>query len=254
MGAFEVHRYEQKHIITESLAARIRRFLTLYLRPDEYMAGPGPAGYRIVSLYLDSVGYALYRHTTSGVKNRYKLRIRFYDDDPFSPAFLEVKRRVTDTIHKLRAAVSKQAAERFLRGARLSSADLLYANDSSLRALTEFCDRRDALRADGRAYVAYRREAYVSSGAEGVRVTFDREICGGRYDYDCNLNIPHRKVNVPQKGVVLELKFTGRPPAWMQDLIETFQLQRTVYPKYVYCVNALQRARKSGFLTESVRC
>ncbi len=254
MGAFEVHRYEQKHIVTESAAARIRNFLAVYLKPDEYMAGNGPLGYRIYSLYLDTPKYALYQQTMDGLKNRFKLRIRFYDENPFSPAFLEVKRRITETIHKLRATVTKRAAERLLRGARLSSADLIVSDEASLRALTEFCDRRGGLSADGRAFVGYRREAYVSSVAEGVRVTFDRQIVGYHYGSDCKLAVPQRKVAIAEKGVVLELKFTGRPPAWMQDLIETFHLQKSIFPKYVYCVNALQIAHKSGFLTRSVRC
>ena len=42
---------------------------------------------------------------------------------PHSPVFLEVKRRTTETIHKLRAAVSKQAAEKLLGGTRLKVAD-----------------------------------------------------------------------------------------------------------------------------------
>ena len=165
MGAFEVFRYERKYVVSESTALAIRRFVTSYLELDEHMNGNGPTGYRLFSLYFDSPQLALYRHSMEGLKNRYKLRIRFYDQAADSPAFLEIKKRTTDTIHKLRAAVSKRAAEKLLGGARLSSADLLSSGDASVRALAEFSDRRERLCAEGTAFVSYRREAYVSHAA-----------------------------------------------------------------------------------------
>src|SRR5947207_5539964 len=125
MAGFEIFRFERKYVVTESAADAIRRFVSTRLEPDMYMAGKGPTGYRIYSLYFDTIGRALYRQTLEGHKNRYKLRIRFYDELASSPAFLEIKKRTTETIHKLRAAVSKRAAEKLLGGARLKFADLI---------------------------------------------------------------------------------------------------------------------------------
>jgi len=240
MGAFEVYRYERKYVVTEAIALAIRRFATTYLDPDLYMAGKGPTGYRVYSLYFDTLGFALYRQTMEGHKNRYKLRIRFYDEIASSPAFLEIKRRTTETIHKLRAAVSKPAAERLLGGARLKPADLLSSDETAVRALDEFCDCRERIRLEGAAFVCYQREAYVSHAAEGVRVTFDRQIVGQTYHSDCSLAIPEREVPIAAKGVVLELKYNGRIPEWMHDLIGSFRLDRTSFSKYVYCTDALR--------------
>ncbi len=38
---------------------------------------------------------------------------------------------------------------------------------------------------------------------------------------------------------MLELKFTDRFPAWMELLVETFNLRRVSVPKYVECVTLL---------------
>ena len=54
MGTLEVYRYERKYQIAERDAAAIRRFIAAYLVPDRHMAGAGPEGYRVCSLYLDS--------------------------------------------------------------------------------------------------------------------------------------------------------------------------------------------------------
>jgi hypothetical protein len=98
MGALEVYRYERKFVIPEPTALAVRRFVASYLVLDEHMAGEGPDGYRVCSLYLDTPDLALYRRTTEGIKNRYKLRIRFYDDARESPAFLEIKKRTTESL------------------------------------------------------------------------------------------------------------------------------------------------------------
>src|SRR5262245_13965431 len=100
MGALEVLRYERKFVVTETMAQRVRHFVKTYLELDEHMAGEGPDGYRVCSLYLDTPHFGLYRQSCHGLKNRYKLRIRFYDDRPDSPAFLEIKERKTETVHK----------------------------------------------------------------------------------------------------------------------------------------------------------
>src|SRR5262245_19194837 len=77
MGAMEIFRYERKFVVTESTADAVRRFVSWYLVPDEQRAGAGSEGYRVCSLYLDTPHLGLYRQSRQGIKNRYKLRIRF---------------------------------------------------------------------------------------------------------------------------------------------------------------------------------
>jgi hypothetical protein len=241
-GTFETFRFERKYVVTELTAQAIRRFVAMQMKPDEHTADD-PEGYEVNSLYLDTADLQMYRESANGIKNRHKLRIRFYDDWDESPAFLEIKKRTTETIHKLRATVSKAAADRLLAGERLTPADLLSPSDSAVRALTQFCDRVERLQAAGSAYVSYKREAYVSYGVDGERVTFDRHIAGGEYQLGDGLRLPVERSPVAPKGVVLELKYLGQIPAWMYDLISSFELQRISYPKYVYCVDALCAAR-----------
>lgn len=239
MGVYEVFRYERKYVVPEWTAVAMRPFVRTYLKPDEYMTDE-LIGYRVHSLYFDTRQMALYRHSVDGLKNRCKLRVRFYDESAESPAFLEIKKRTTDTIHKLRAAVRKPAAERLLCGAHLGSSDLVSSGDASLRAVSEFCARCEQLCAEAKAFVSYRREAYVSHSAEGTRVTFDRQIVGHDYRAGEGLTLVAEETPIQRKGVVLELKYNGRIPHWMQDLILSFGLQRTSFPKYVYCVDALR--------------
>lgn len=240
MNECEPGRYERKYLIPEHVATAARRFVAAYLPADDHMAGQQRWGYRVHSLYLDSPQFALYRESTDGTKNRFKLRIRFYDPAEDAAAFLEIKRRIGTTIHKQRAMVPKPAAERLLKGGMITARDILNYDEKSARALGEFCHLREQIGAAGTAFVSYWRDAFVSRQAEAARVTFDREIVGHLYHPRDGLTIVERPAQVTSDQVVLELKYIGRAPSWMQDLIKMFQLERISYPKYVHCVDALK--------------
>ena len=231
-------RFELKYVIHPSLVRPVREFTLSYLEPDEHADPKDNWEYPVHSLYLDSPTLALARATIQGHKNRFKLRIRFYDHKPESPVFFEIKRRVADVILKQRANVKRSALPGLLAGEmprweHLTKAD---ADDSEFGALQQFCSLRDMLRADGQAYVSYKREAYVTPNDNSVRLTFDRNISGtpyrGTFDLDNTRGAVHPKVN----GTVLELKFTDRFPNWMRQLVEVFDLERRSMAKYVACV------------------
>jgi hypothetical protein len=255
MGTVEISRFERKFVVSERAAEAIRSFVSGYLPLDEHMTPDQPRGYRVYSLYLDTPSRQLYQQSCDGIKNRYKLRVRFYDRNEDGPAFLEIKQRTTETVHKLRAIVSKRAAAAMLREGWISPAELLNHGVASTRALAEFCQRREQLRAEGAAFVSYIREAFVSPSAESVRVTFDREIAGHPYDPRSGLTVPDDEAMVKVNGVVLELKYNGRAPRWMHDLVTSFALQRLSFPKYVYALDALGfDPNRNGATVGAVRC
>lgn len=251
MVGFNTGRSEHKYLISEVTALALRGFVSAYLTPDDHMPADDCDGYHVHSLYLDSPAFDLYRETTEGVKNRYKLRMRFYDESPTAPVFLEIKSRTTESIRKMRAIVSKPAAEAMLKGNRLSPADLLNPSDKSTLALEEFNRRVARLAASGSAFVSYQREAYVALDSDGVRITFDRHIVGLPYDCLYGMQMPDSAASVFPGQVVLEIKYTGQLPCWSRDLIRDFGLQRTSFPKYVHVVDVLRRQPGAG--TPSMR-
>jgi hypothetical protein len=228
-----------KYIVSESKARAIRSFIRSHLAPDEFAAMGNPPGYTVHSLYLDAPHLSLYTQTVNGEKNRFKLRMRFYDEKPDSAIFLEIKRRTTDTISKSRAGVSRQVAEGFLRGEKLRSDDLLKRDTKSLAGLSRFLELCDRLNAMGSIFVSYRREAYVHPTLPGLRVTFDRELVGAPYRKGEGLALPAEFLRAEIPGVILELKFIGRFPDWMGRLVQTFDLRRQSVPKYVECFDVL---------------
>lgn len=231
-------RFEMKYLVDSFQVEGIRRYLRGRLVLDENNDPNDLTGYTVCSLYLDGPKFQLYNQTMQGQKNRFKLRIRLYDNNPDAPAFLEIKRRETDIIKKKRAAIKKKAALQIMQGAH-PSPTMLFKKNGDMDSLDRFCRLTRNIDAGGAVYVTYKREAYVSPGSDHVRVTFDRELFGGYYRTGSELMVPESGVAPRWSGCVLEMKFTDRFPDWMNEVAQIFGLQRISVPKYVMCVDAL---------------
>lgn len=247
--ALQARRFEQKYIVSEPCARAIRDFLQGYLEPDEHARGDSSASYAVCSLYLDTPTLALFRQTRGGLKNRFKLRIRFYDGDPTHPVFLEVKRREAEVICKERAAVTREGARLLLNGGWPGTRHLSLADSDSKdgSALEYFCRLRDEIGARATAFVGYVREAYESPTDNRLRITFDRGVCGTGFDWHHRLEPPRERTETNMGGVILEIKFTDCFPGWLSEMVQAFNLQRRSVPKYVCCVEALG-LRPAGWL------
>src|SRR5438046_5538137 len=97
-GRLQHQRYELKYHVNEGKAFRIRDFVRDYLEIDEYSALQADRSYPTLSLYLDSDGLETYWCAINGDRNRFKLRLRYYDDEPDTPVFFEIKRREDNVI------------------------------------------------------------------------------------------------------------------------------------------------------------
>src|SRR5215217_8070706 len=160
------------------------------------------------SVYLDGPGYPLYNATLQGQKNRYKLRVRYYTENTSDPVYFEIKRRVNDIILKDRALVKRDRALRIMDGEACRVSDLVKPeNLDHWQSLKRFCELRDNIGARPRVYVSYSREAWVKPDNDAVRLTFDRALCGGKFDGSFRVK---RDVQVPPlmagSPCVLELK------------------------------------------------
>ena len=121
-------RFEQKYRLDEAQALAVREFVQEYLPLDENGVGKPDLSYPVHSLYLDSDSLTTYWATVNGDKNRFKLRLRFYNDLPDSPVFFEIKRRMDKCILKQRGGVRKEAVPWVLAG-QLPEPGHLISND-----------------------------------------------------------------------------------------------------------------------------
>lgn len=228
----QLQRLELKFLVSDAKALAIRDFVRCYLSIDEYGADRPELSYAIHSLYLDSDDLRTYWDTINGNKNRYKLRLRYYDDQPDFPVFFELKRRMNDAILKQRGAVRREAVDDLLRGQLPNPEQMLSNHPKQLIALQNFTRLMLDIGAKPKAHVAYLREAWVSTHDNSVRVTMDRKV---RFEpqftpsLSCSMAKP---VFAFEPHTILELKFTGRYPNWFRDLVQGFDLVRVGAAKY----------------------
>ena len=226
-------RYEQKYVIREDVAFGVRDFVGSYLALDEFGATQTNYSYPVHSLYLDSDNLTLYRNTINGDKNRYKLRLRFYDSLSDAPVFFEIKRRCDNVISKARGAVKRDAVESLLGGNLPSSSQMVSSNPRQLIALQEFCRHMTFIQAKPKAHVAYLREAWMHPNDNSVRITMDREVrCCPEPTARLRSDMQN-PVLVFGDQVVLELKFTSRFPNWFRELVRIYGLMQCGAAKYV---------------------
>jgi hypothetical protein len=228
----QMSRRELKFIISEPTALSVREFVRPYLELDEFCLGKPNLCYYIHSLYLDSDQLDTFWHTINGNKNRYKLRVRFYDDRPNTPVFFEIKSRQNDAILKKRAAVKREAVVPLLHGA-LPDREFLFSDDpKELGALTTFCRMMNDIQAKPKAQVSYLREAWVSTHDNSVRVTIDRKVQNApRFTAELSTHI-ETDGYVFGNDVVLELKYTGRFPDWFKHLVRVHNCMQCGAAKY----------------------
>ncbi len=108
-------RYECKYIISDAMAEKVRKLIRPFVVDDDFGNGPEGEGYAVNSLYLDTFDHRLLWQGLTGVKNRFKLRIRTYSDLPQDPVFWEVKRRMDGVVLKNRAKVPRKPTMELLK-------------------------------------------------------------------------------------------------------------------------------------------
>ena len=238
-GQLQTQRYERKYFVTEAEAVEVREFARRYLVPDEYSDGKPNFSYAIHSLYLDSGRLMTYWDQVHAVSSRFKLRLRYYDDDPSAPVFFEIKRRANECIFKERSAVLKSAAPALVAGHFPQQRYLMKPSPRHLAALQEFWRIMNHLSAQPKVLVSYWREAWVHPENNTLRLTIDRDVRGeprSVVGLSTRMTNPSRPYG---RSVVVELKYTHHFPDWYRELVWHCGLVQAGSPKYCRCVEKI---------------
>ena len=231
-NTFQAQRFELKYLISEGITLGIRDFVRSYLELDDYGVGRPNYAYPVHSLYLDSDSLTTHHHTINGTKNRFKLRLRYYDDKPNTPVFFEVKARVDSCILKQRAGVKRDAVPLLVAGQLPEPEHLFSKEPRQLAALQRFNYLQHLLNARPKAHNHYYREAWVSPHDNSVRVTFDRHVLIEPFFKPEAVVAMTCPVQVYPEFTILELKFTTRYPNWFKELVRIFDLMQFSAAKY----------------------
>jgi len=242
-------RYEYKYFVPEERAEAIRRFIRPYTELDEHARHAPDGRYTIYNLYLDTPNFDFYTACVNGEVDRFKLRIRWYDEAAKGPFFYEVKRKVRQVIVKDRARLSREEFRALLRG---ESPGL--PEGAARDNLTRFQDRAAVSGARPAVLSRYTREPYESVFGDYARITLDRAMCFQTAESAEMPGDPRAWTYVDgapamdgvRCALLLELKFTRDFPRWMSDLVGEFDLERIGYSKYVSSVFRRLESSRGG--------
>lgn len=226
------------------MALAVRDFVSSYLRLDEYGASQPDFSYPVHSLYLDSGNFKTYRDTINGERNRFKLRIRYYEKEADAPVFFEIKRRYNSVIAKKRAKVKAASAARLAAGFFARPEDLAMHTPENLEAMNYISERLNLLNARPSVHVCYQREAWMGDDSNKVRVTMDRDVLSEPVRHVHLCHEMKQPVSVFGNSVILELKFTDRYPDWFKTLVQIFGLRQESAAKYVDGLEHLERQHR----------
>ena len=219
-----MYRVEDKYLCTERDMLLLESRVRSVLLPDRYSVD---GSYRVTSLYFDDMDDSHLTEADDGVSFRNKYRIRLYDRSS-DVIKLEVKYKAYDRVYKKSRPVSRDVADRLIRGEySISSAGGGLSMDDPV-TLFDLAIRKDLLRP--RVVVEYDRSAYVYEPGN-VRITFDRNI---RFSSDLRGFMSNECSYSPacDNDRILEVKYDEFLPGFIARILEGGNMIRTSYSKY----------------------
>ena len=220
-------RHEIKLLLKEAECVSLRSKLGALMQIDPNAGERGE--YFIRSLYFDDMSKSSYREKLAGVSERKKYRLRIYNlsDDVIK---LECKEKKGDRIKKRSASVTRECADRLIKG-----------DFSGLESLDDPLCREVYLLNKSRGLkpsvvVDYGREAYLHP-VSNVRLTLDKALhagIGGHDIFDGELlTLPVFSDN----AVIFEIKYDDILPKILQQTIAGVSGSRLALSKFTLCLD-----------------
>ncbi|MDR2770668.1 MAG: polyphosphate polymerase domain-containing protein [Clostridiales Family XIII bacterium] len=220
----EWQRVEKKYLFSTPIAYTLRRRLQAVLQED---AHNGPDGYRVRSLYFDTISDADFFDKLDGLEQRRKVRLRIYPPD-YGAVKLEVKEKSGAYQRKRTLTVSPEDARALIR----RDFDVLLRMEHPLAS-----ELFGILYAEvylPRCIVEYKRQAFLAPGGD-VRLTFDslisaREGCSELFAPALNLYPV-----LDSSDITLEVKYSHFLFGYIRDTLGEYgKIERSVSK---YCLS-----------------
>lgn len=219
-----VYRNEWKYYISLWEGELLKRRLLPFMERDAHAAD---GQYTIRSLYFDDYWDSAYEEKIMGVVDRQKWRIRIYNYSD-SSIKLERKKKWGSYIHKDSASLTKEEYRKILEG------DYEFLLSSEQPLCREFYYECTVKLQRPKVVVDYEREPLIRPEGD-VRITFDRDVRAGAFDYDIfDPFLPVTSV-LDENMMVLEVKFTEMIPELIKELLPLDGQEFSAISKYTLC-------------------
>lgn len=216
-------RHELKFLISRSAAELLRLRLPHVMKRDSHTGETGQ--YTIRSLYFDDFCHSAYDEKVSGVSDRMKYRIRYYNYDP-SLLKLECKEKHGNLTRKRACTVSRAQADQLCTVAPVDGADgLLLELEEKLH--------REGLRP--KVLVDYDRTPFVCADGN-TRITLDENLRTRPFNRDLTASSAAMIPVLGPDQVILEVKFDDFLPGYLRDALADIPKTTMAISKFALCM------------------
>lgn len=217
-------RHELKFVVNDGDIAILRSRLSVLMQRDGN--GSGTDGrYSVRSLYFDNYYDKALEEKLSGIGEREKFRIRFYNGND-ALIKLEKKAKVGALSQKRSCSITRRQCESIMHG------DETWMAQENDALMLEFYAKLKGEGMKPKTVVEYEREAYVHP-LGNVRVTFDTSVRSGAYTGGFFEN------DLPMLGAyplsVLEVKYDDFLPDSIRAVLQLGSRRQGTFSKYVAC-------------------
>ena len=217
------YRHELKYLISRSAAELLRRRLHHFMHRDPHA---GPTGqYTIRSLYFDGFHAEAFHEKVSGIAERMKYRIRYYN---YEPRFLklECKEKHGSLTSKRAASVSLEQALALQNKQPMETADGL---------VLELQQKMNWEGLRPRVLVDYDRTPFVCADGN-TRITLDENLRTRPGSWEL-LGDHHAMIPVLEPDqVILEVKFDDFLPGYLADALADIPKAPMAISKFAMCM------------------
>lgn len=229
----DVSRKEIKYLVGPADIVGLKKQLGPLMKSD---AHNGDNGYRVRSLYFDTISDTDFEDKVDGYDNRQKVRMRIYDTD-MNIIKLELKEKSGNAQRKRSLILSREEAERLIN----ADYSCLMEREEKLAAwlytfMTSRCYRPKCI-------VEYNRFAFYLDQND-TRVTFDTDLRASELD----LNLLNKDMMLyPVSGIgeeTLEVKYSGFLMSFIKNELMAYGRMQVSNSKYCRARKITKRGRR----------
>ena len=220
----EVLRQEKKYLMTVVDCYKLCDRLGSFMIED---AHNGAMGYRIRSLYFDTVYDEDYKEKIDGLELRRKIRLRHYDTSA-DFAMLEMKQKEGAYQKKRSLRLSRDDARRLIEG---NYRPLLSYSEPFAAECYGLMSRKGYLPS---AVEEYKRNAYIAK-VNRIRITIDSQIIATEACFDIFSPELLQYPVLDPFNAVLEVKYNGFLLSYIKDLVNA--ANRSEFSVSKYCLS-----------------
>lgn len=215
------YRSELKYIITNNDFILLKHRLESLLKKDKNVID---GSYKITTIYFDNIYRTSYYQVVDGISQRWKYRIRFYNNND-KYIVLEKKYKINSRTNKTSVRITKQELDKIMK----NEIDISLENH---KLFNEFIIKLKTEMMRPIILVEYDRIPFVYD-VGNIRITLDYNI-GFSKEFDKAFTQDKNLIYLKER--ILEVKFNDLIPEHIRAKLELNHLERTSYSKFKNCI------------------